>query len=107
MTPEIIPHAARQGRTERLLGDGLLAAEPNGDAVTDTRRGCRTGGHPREGSLSVAEDALWVGAVERETGEELRRHAAALASVVGPAAGARPRRRRLAKLEEQRALAPH
>ena len=50
--------------------------------------------------------ALGVGTVERQAGEELGRHAAALARVVAAAGCARTGRLRLAELEEQVAVAP-
>ena len=57
-------------------------------------------------TLAVAEHALGVGAVERQPGEELRRHAAAPARVVVPARRARAAALRLAQLGEQLGLAP-
>ena len=50
--------------------------------------------------------ALGVGTVERQAGEELRRHAAALARVVAPARRARPGGLRPSQLLEQLALPP-
>ena len=51
--------------------------------------------------------ALRVGSVERHPGEELGRHAAALAGVVAAAAGARAGGGGSAQLAEQFAVAPH
>ena len=55
----------------------------------------------------MALDALRVRPVERHPGEELGRHAPALAGVVAPAAGARAGGGGLAQLPEQGAVPPH
>ena len=60
-----------------------------------------------ERELSVASDALGVGTVEWQAGEELGGHAPALAHVVAPARRTRTSRLRLAQLAEQVAVAPH
>ncbi len=54
----------------------------------------------------MAEDALGVGPVERQAGEELRRHAPAAAGAIGAARIARPTRRRPAEPGEEVAPAP-
>ena len=62
------------------------------------------GGHQRG---TVAGDTFRVGTVEGQTGEELGRHATALAGVVAPAARAGTRVIGLAQGTEQLAVAPH
>ena len=60
----------------------------------------------RQRRLAVPVHALGVRSVERQAGEELGRHAAALAGVVGAAGRAGPGALRLAQRGEQRRLAP-
>src|ERR1035441_9064151 len=59
-----------------------------------------------QGRCAVTLDALRVGAVHRQTGEELGRHAAAAAAVVVPTTLAGPRRLRLAQFPKQRSIIP-
>src|SRR5436190_22929151 len=93
-------------------GPSCRRPQPNRDrnrsaaAVTGNRRGTRPGGS-EQGRLAVTVDALRVGSVERDAGEELRRHATALACVVGPARRTRSGRTGLAQLGEQCRLPPH
>ena len=61
--------------------------------------------HVLEGGLTVPDHAFGVGAVQRQAGEELRRHAPALARVEELARRARPARLRLAQSGEQLGLA--
>ena len=69
-------------------------------------RGASTGRDGEQRSLAVAAHALGVGAVEWQAGEELGRHAAALAGVVAAARRAGTGRLRLAQLGEQFAVLP-
>src|SRR5215469_16658100 len=82
---------ACQGVLVAVLRRRAAAADGYRDlAVRVVRRGLwrryRDSGQRRR---AVALDALRVGAVERQAGEELRRHAAAAAGVVEPAGAAR------------------
>src|SRR6185436_14729705 len=63
--------------------------------------------HAAERGVGVAVNALGIGAVERQPGEELRCHAPALACIVAAAAGARTSGLRSAKFDEQFAVLPH
>ena len=72
-----------------------------------TGRGTEAGADRSEGLVGVAVDAVGVGAVEGQAGEELGGHASALAGVVGAAGRARAGAGGLAELGEQLGLAPH
>ena len=74
-----------------------------GRGFSNTGTACQ----PGQSYFAVAADALRVGAVEGQAGEELRRHAPALAGVERAAAGARSCRLRFAQRGEQVALLPH
>ena len=55
----------------------------------------------------MTHNAFRIGAVEGGTGEELRRHTATLARVVGPAGGTGPRTLGFAEGEKKRRRPPH
>ena len=62
--------------------------------------------YARQHRLAVSAHAFRIGSVERHPGEELRRHAPALAGVVAAATGAGAGGGRLAQLAEQPAVSP-
>src|SRR4051812_6502441 len=64
---------------QRSIGAGTRVVQGGARGQLDS--------HAAESGIGVAVDALRVGAVERQAGEELRCHAPALASVVATAAG--------------------
>src|ERR1700761_5256647 len=78
--------------TVRMIAERSGHGSPSGD---------------RERTLAVPLDALRVGAVQRQPGEELRRHAPAAARVVGRTRLAGPPGLRLAQSGEQLGIPPH
>src|SRR6478609_3706498 len=87
---------------QQLQGDGPLTG--SGAGVVDAGPGFVA--FECQGRLAVALHALRVGAVQRQTGEELGGHAPAPAAVIVSAAAARARRLRLTQLAEQRCVLP-
>src|SRR4051812_5196094 len=88
-----------------MSGD-LAANEADGHGVVWTARHRRARSRAHERELAVPLDALGVGAVERQPGEELGGHAPTLARVVRAARSARACGLRFPQREEQVRAAP-
>ena len=110
-----------QGRAHAVTASGLESHGFAGTRTDGMPRGTARprwewsfsgrGSPPRPESLkrvgAVSLDALRIGPVQRQAGEELRRHAPALAGAVSRAGAARSARGFGAQFGEQRRGAPH
>ena len=99
--------ASESGRGPMLTGTGPVGLRPPGLEWSTGERGAPSRSRLDQGHLPEAAHALRVRPVQRQAGEELRRHAAAAAGVVGRAGRTGPAGLRLAQVREQVRGAPH